>query len=141
MLTGRYRSRQHFTPEDFRQILPHFTAESLATSLPIVDGFTSVATKHKTTTSQVALAWIRARYPDSPIVPIPGAKHAKWVEENAGGAHIQLDEEDIKTLGEAMNGVDVVGDQFHATWAWLANKDCIPLSEWKGEYVSLNQLD
>ena len=131
MMTGQYKSVAEFAPTDFRQILPRFSNENFTANLHIQEQFESVAAKHNATTGQITLAWIRARHPD--FVSIPGSRDAKRVEENAGAAYLQLEEEDMSALNEVVEKAEVKGARYPASLDWLANRDTIPLSEWEGE--------
>lgn len=98
-LTGTLTPGQGFEPDDLRARHPRFTADMMAANQPIVAGLRRVAARHgeDVTPGQVALAWVLAQGPH--VVPVPGAKHERWVVENAGAADLRLTPEDLAELG------------------------------------------
>ncbi|MEU6991224.1 aldo/keto reductase [Streptomyces sp. NPDC046465] len=95
-LTGTLTPGQGFEPDDLRARHPRFTAEMMAANQSLVVGLRRVAERHGATPAQVALAWVLAqgRY----VVPIPGAKRARWAVENAGAAAVRLTERDLAEI-------------------------------------------
>ena len=81
---------------DFRSANPRFTAEAMAANAAIVDGVREVADRHGATPAQVALAWVLAQ--GRHVVPIPGTKRRRWLEENAAAAELVLDPADLADL-------------------------------------------
>ncbi|MFF5187123.1 aldo/keto reductase [Streptomyces sp. NPDC000345] len=94
-LTGTLTPGEGFEPDDMRARHPRFTAEMMAANQPIVAGLRRVAARHGegVTVAQVALAWVLAQGPH--VVPVPGAKQARWVAENAGAAGVRLTPQDL----------------------------------------------
>ena len=82
--------------DDFRSANPRFTPEAMAANAAIVDGVRAVAEQHGATPAQVALAWVLAQGPH--VVPIPGTKRRRWLEENAAAASLVLDAVDLADL-------------------------------------------
>ncbi|AHI01354.1 aldo/keto reductase [Kutzneria albida] len=96
-LTGRYTSAQDFTEGDFRQVgQPRFAEENLAKNLAIVEALKSLAADRGVTAGQLALAWVQHRGSD--VVPIPGTKRRKYLEENAAAAQLELSAEDLSAI-------------------------------------------
>jgi aryl-alcohol dehydrogenase-like predicted oxidoreductase len=96
-LTGAWRSAADLPPGDSRaQRFPRFSEENFARNLAIVDAVRELAAGKGCTPGQLALAWVLAQGPD--IVPIPGTKHLRYLEENLAAAAIQLDAEDLGWL-------------------------------------------
>ncbi len=83
-------------PKDFRSTLPRFTQEAVDANQAIVERVRTVADRHDATPAQIALAWVLAQGPH--IVPIPGTKHLRHLEENAAAAAIWLDAHDLSEL-------------------------------------------
>jgi aryl-alcohol dehydrogenase-like predicted oxidoreductase len=81
---------------DFRSANPRFTAQAIADNQKIVDGIAVIATRHNASPAQIALAWILAQGPN--IVPIPGTKRRKWLEENAAAVTIELTSQDLADI-------------------------------------------
>ncbi len=75
--------------DDFRSGNPRFTPEALAANQAIVDGVQAVADRLGATSAQVALAWLLAQ--GSHVVPIPGTKRRRWLEQNVAAADVVLD--------------------------------------------------
>lgn len=87
-LTGSIRSLDSFDDADFRRTNPRFTGENLRTNIQIVEQVDAVAAEVGAKPGQVALAWLLAQGHD--IVPIPGTRRVKNLEENVGAAEIGL---------------------------------------------------
>jgi aryl-alcohol dehydrogenase-like predicted oxidoreductase len=81
---------------DFRSANPRFTADAMAANAAIVDGVRAVAQRHDATPAQIALAWVLAQ--GRHVVPIPGTKRRRWLEENVAAVHIVLSPEDLVDL-------------------------------------------
>ncbi|MFE9999027.1 aldo/keto reductase [Streptomyces avermitilis] len=94
-LTGTLTPGEGFEPDDLRARHPRFTAEMMAANQPIVVGLRRIARRHgdEVTPAQVALAWLLAQGPH--VVPVPGAKRARWVAENAAAAGLRLTARDL----------------------------------------------
>lgn len=94
---------------DFRASNPRFVGEAGAANQAIVDATKAVAERHGVTAAQVALAWVSAQAGrlGLPIVPIPGTKRRKWLEENVAALDIELTEADLaelNPLGDQVRG-------------------------------------
>ncbi len=81
---------------DFRSANPRFTPEAMAANAAIVEGVRAVAERHEATPAQIALAWLLAQ--GRHVVPIPGTKRRRWLEENAASTRIRLSERDLADL-------------------------------------------
>ncbi len=81
---------------DFRSANPRFTAEAMSANAAIVDGVREVADRHGATPAQVALAWVLAQ--GRHVVPIPGTKRRRWLEENAAATSLELTDRDRADL-------------------------------------------
>ncbi len=95
-LTGRLDGRATFASGDFRSGLPRFTAAARAANEAIVDRVRAVAARLDAQPSQVALAWVLAQ--GEHVVPIPGTRRRRWLEENARAAHLTLGAGDLAEL-------------------------------------------
>jgi len=97
MLTGAYRTVSDLPEGDSRrQRFPRFNEEHLDRNLTLVDVVTELAGRKGCTTGQVAVAWVLAQGPD--IVPIPGTKRLRYLEENVAAAGVELDADDLAWL-------------------------------------------
>lgn len=95
-LTGRFRSAQDFGEGDFRNNDPRLNTENLEANLAIVEEVERIAAVHEVTPAQLALAWVLAQGDD--IVPIPGTKRIRRVEENIHAAAISLSDDELAVL-------------------------------------------
>jgi aryl-alcohol dehydrogenase-like predicted oxidoreductase len=100
LLTGRFRSRADFTPDDYRQFTPRFAEGAFEANLKLVERVADIAREKRCTPAQLALAWLLAKGSD--IVPIPGTKSRARLEENAGAASITLSADDVARLEAAL---------------------------------------
>ncbi|MBB5343312.1 aldo/keto reductase [Tunturibacter empetritectus] len=115
-LTGKIDAETKFDSTDFRNTVPRFSAENRKTNQALVDVIASFAEQKKATPAQIALAWLLAK--KTWIVPIPGTTKLSRLEENLGGATIELAAEDVQALEEASSQVKVEGARyspFHQT--------------------------
>ena len=97
-LTGGLRSLDDLEEGDFRRSQPRFQGQNLAANLAIVDRIEAIAAARGATPAQIALAWVLAQ--GDGIVPIPGTKRRRYLEENVAAAGIELTAEDISALDE-----------------------------------------
>jgi aryl-alcohol dehydrogenase-like predicted oxidoreductase len=91
-LTGSIRSVDDLEPGDYRRTSPRFQGENFGRNLRLVDEIRAIAALHHCTPPQLALAWLLEQGDD--IVPIPGTKHRRYLEENVGALAVQLTDED-----------------------------------------------
>jgi aryl-alcohol dehydrogenase-like predicted oxidoreductase len=95
-LTGRLDSSASFASGDFRSGLPRFADAARAKNEAIVDAVRAVAERRGAQPSQVALAWVLAQ--GDHVVPIPGTRRRRWLEENAAAANVVLAAADLAEL-------------------------------------------
>ena len=106
-LTGAIRSVDQLEEGDFRRFNPRFAGDNLESNIAIVEVVDSVAKSVGATPAQVALAWVYAQGAD--LVPIPGTKRRKYLEENVGALQVQLGADELAKL----NAVAApVGDRY-----------------------------
>jgi aryl-alcohol dehydrogenase-like predicted oxidoreductase len=98
-LTGAFRSLDELDGGDFRRSQPRFQGENLDANLAIVERVRTVAASRGVTPAQVALAWVHAQGED--VVPIPGTKRRRNLEENVAAVDVDLGAEEIALLEEA----------------------------------------
>jgi aryl-alcohol dehydrogenase-like predicted oxidoreductase len=98
--------------KDFRSTNPRFTGEAGRANLAIVQAVQRVAERRGVAASQVALAWVYAQSPrlGVPVVPIPGTKRVRWLEQNVAALDVQLTKEDLAELDPL--GAKVVGARY-----------------------------
>ena len=97
ILTGAVTSTADFADNDFRRTNPRFADDNFEHNLALVDVVKEVAEAHGCTPGQVALAWLYAQGED--VVPIPGTKRRRYLEENAAAVDVDLTDEDLARLG------------------------------------------
>jgi aryl-alcohol dehydrogenase-like predicted oxidoreductase len=111
-LTGKIDESTSFDPSDFRNTVPRFSPENRRANQAVVDLVTRIAAEKKATPAQIALAWILAQKPW--IVPIPGTTKIHRLEENLGGADVELTAEDLREIDEAASQIAIHGQRYGA---------------------------
>jgi aryl-alcohol dehydrogenase-like predicted oxidoreductase len=97
-LTGKLRSLDQLAEDDFRRFQPRLQGDNLEANIAIVERIDALAAEKDATPAQVALAWVHAQGED--VVPIPGTKRRRYLEESAGALDVELNEEDLAALDE-----------------------------------------
>ena len=97
-LTGQLKKFDDLAPDDYRRSSPRFQDENFQKNLALVQEVEAMAREKNCRPSQLALAWVLAQGGD--IVPIPGTKRRKYLEENAAAVDLQLSSEDVRRLNE-----------------------------------------
>ena len=120
LLTGKIDASTQFASTDFRAIVPRFSEDNRKANQSLVDVVTQFAQKKNVTPAQFALAWLLAKKPW--IVPIPGTTKLSRLEENLGGAAVELSAEDVSALEGASSAVEVKGDRYPATHQKLIDR-------------------
>jgi aryl-alcohol dehydrogenase-like predicted oxidoreductase len=95
-LTGSVRTLDGLAEDDFRRFQPRFQGDNLEANIAIVERIDEIAAAHDVTPAQVALAWVHAQGED--VVPIPGTKQRRYVEENVGALDVELTAEELAAL-------------------------------------------
>jgi aryl-alcohol dehydrogenase-like predicted oxidoreductase len=119
-LTGKITEETKFADNDFRNIVPRFTAENRKANQAVVDLVTRFAAEKKVTPAQVALAWILAQKPW--MVPIPGTTKLHRLEENIGAASVQLTADDLRQINNASSKIPVQGARYPENLQKLVNR-------------------
>ena len=95
-LTGTLKSRDDFDEDDFRRDSPRFSAENFGKNLELVSRVEAIAANKGFTAAQIALAWLLAQGDD--VVPIPGTKRVKYLEENVAALRVDLTPDEVAVL-------------------------------------------
>jgi len=111
-LTGQITSPEDFPEDDFRRFHPRFTGENFEKNIALVHEVEKMAGAKGCTTAQLALAWVLAQGDD--IVPIPGTKRRKYLDENIGAVDVKLSKEDLRRLDEILPPGAAAGERYHA---------------------------
>jgi aryl-alcohol dehydrogenase-like predicted oxidoreductase len=98
-LTGQFKSPDDLAEDDFRRHNPRFQGENFQRNLDLVERVREIAEEKGVTPGQLALAWVLAQGED--IVPIPGTKRVRYLEENAGATEVKLTPDDLARIDEA----------------------------------------
>ena len=109
-LTGRFKTPDDLPDGDFRKGSPRFTGENFTKNLKLVEIVEALAKRKGATASQLALAWVLAQGSD--VVPIPGTKRVRYLEENADAVHVELSPDDLGELDEAFGAEAVAGTRY-----------------------------
>jgi len=107
-LSGRFSSPDELDEGDFRRYGPRFTGENLRHNVSLAERVKELAAEKGITPGQLALAWVLHR--GEHIVPIPGTKHVSYLEENLAAAEIELSEEEVEAIAEAVPAA--AGDRY-----------------------------
>ncbi|HZY57101.1 MAG TPA: aldo/keto reductase [Rubrobacteraceae bacterium] len=110
-LTGQWKSIEDLPEDDVRRArFPRFQEENFHKNLELVERVRQIAAEKDVTPGQLALAWLLHQGDD--IVPIPGTKRRKYLEENAAAVDIKLTEEDLARIEEAMPRDSIAGERY-----------------------------
>ena len=125
-LTGAYRSPSDFEENDFRRNTPRFSEENFPKNLKVVDALSSIAKKKGCTPSQLTLAWLLAQGDD--IIPIPGTKKIKYLEENIDALKVTLNKEEEQEIRGLVEKAEVHGARYPEAMAGRLFADTPALS-------------
>ncbi len=109
-LTGAISKDTEFHKNDFRNIVPRFSAENREANRAVIDLLAEVAQRKNATPAQIALAWLLAQKPW--IVPIPGTTKLHRLEENLGAAAVELTADDLRQIDHAASKISVQGARY-----------------------------
>ncbi|GAA3890807.1 aldo/keto reductase [Sphingomonas limnosediminicola] len=111
-LTGQFKSPDDFPEDDYRRNHPRFQGENFEKNIALVREVEALAREKDCTTAQLALAWVLAKGDD--IVPIPGTKHRKYLDDNIGALEVKLSDEDLRRLDEILPPGAAAGERYAA---------------------------
>jgi aryl-alcohol dehydrogenase-like predicted oxidoreductase len=118
-LSGRFKRFEDLPEGDQRRNWPRFQGENFKKNLELAAKVAETAREKGCTPSQLALAWVLAQGED--IVPIPGTKHVKYLEENVGALKVKLDAEDLRRLEEVFPHGAAAGTRYPEHMMHLVN--------------------
>ena len=110
-LTGQILRFENLPEDDFRRVSPRFQGENFEKNLGLVEKVKEIANEKDVTPGQLALAWLRHQGED--IVPIPGTKRRKYLEENAAAVEVTLTEEDLRRIDEVAPKGVAAGERYN----------------------------
>lgn len=109
-LTGKVDETTTFASNDIRSRNPRFTQDAIRANRVVVGLLEQIASEKGATPAQIALAWLLAQRPW--IVPIPGSRKLERLDENNGAVKIQLNEQDLQDIADAMANITVIGNRY-----------------------------
>jgi len=111
LITGQYKSPDDFEPGDFRRMVPRYSKENFPNVLKLAENVKRIGEQYNATAGQVALAWLLAQGDD--VIPIPGTKKIKYLEENLAAVNVKLSPESIQEVRTIAEKADwVAGDRY-----------------------------
>jgi len=119
-LTGQFKSPDDFPDDDFRKFHPRFQGENFEKNIQLVHEVEAMAMEKGCTTAQLALAWVLAQGDD--IVPIPGTKRVRYLNENIGALDINLSPEDLDRLDRILPPGAAAGERYHSRGIETVNR-------------------
>jgi aryl-alcohol dehydrogenase-like predicted oxidoreductase len=109
-LTGQLKSPDDFAADDYRRNSPRFQGENFSKNLALVERVKSIAAGKGISAGQLALAWVLAQGDD--IVPIPGTKHRKYLEENIAATAVTINDADLAAIAKALPRGAASGERY-----------------------------
>lgn len=119
-LSGRFKSPADFPEDDFRKNHPRFQGENFEKNIKLVGEVEAMAREKGCTAAQLALAWVLAQGED--IVPIPGTKHIRYLDENIGALDVNLTSDELERLDEILPVGAAAGERYHARGMETVNR-------------------
>jgi aryl-alcohol dehydrogenase-like predicted oxidoreductase len=111
-LTGRFRKLEDLAQDDFRRHHPRFEGDNFQRNLQLAEAVRGMATQKNCTPAQLALAWVLAKGED--IVPIPGTKHIRYLEDNLNALQLSFTPDELHHLEEVFPPGAAAGERYHA---------------------------
>ena len=119
-LTGQFKRFEDLPADDYRRFSPRFQGENFQKNLELVRRVEAIAKEKSCTPAQLALAWVLAQGED--IVPIPGTKRRKYLEDNVGALNVQLTPQDLRRLDEVFPRGAAAGLRYPETMMKVVNQ-------------------
>lgn len=119
-LTGQIKRFEDFAPDDYRRHSPRFQGDNFARNLALVRRVEEIAARKGCTPSQLALAWVLSRDPH--VVPIPGTKRRRYLDENLGALDVDLTPADLAELESAFPKHAAAGERYPSAMMSSVNR-------------------
>ena len=119
-LTGQIKRFEDLAADDYRRFSPRFQGENFQKNLDLVRRVEEIAAEKKCKPSQLALVWVLAQGED--VVPIPGTKHRKYLEENVAALDVKLTEDDLRRIDEVIPHDAAAGSRYPEQMMQLVNQ-------------------
>lgn len=110
-LTGRFKKLEDLPEDDYRRFSPRFQGDNFQKNLDLVKRIEHIAKMKGCTTTQLALAWVLAQGED--VIPIPGTKRVKYLDENLEAAHIELTRGELDEIADLLPAGSTAGPRYH----------------------------
>ena len=111
-LTGTVTDPEQLGEQDLRKRMPRFQGDNFRKNCSLLKEFSLIAADNHCSMAQLALAWVLAQQ-DGTLVPIPGTKHVRYVEENAAAVDLKISAADLARAGAIINAGTVSGHRYH----------------------------
>jgi aryl-alcohol dehydrogenase-like predicted oxidoreductase len=118
-LTGSFQRVEDLPPDDWRRTNPRFSEGALRQNLKLADHVKTLAAAKGCTPAQLALAWVLSAGED--VVPIPGTKRVKYLEDNLGAANVKLSQDDLQTIDRLFPPGAAEGERYPAEMMQMLN--------------------
>ena len=118
-LTGAIQKLEDLDASDWRRTNPRFGEKALQANLKLAETVKELAGKKGSTPAQLALGWVLAQGKD--LIPIPGTKRVRYLEDNMGALSVKLTESDLKEIGVRLAQIEVVGERYAPDMMALVN--------------------
>jgi aryl-alcohol dehydrogenase-like predicted oxidoreductase len=109
-LTGAIQKLEDLDPTDWRRTNPRFGEKAIQENLKLASTVKEIAREKAVTPAQLALAWVMGQGKD--VIPIPGTKRLRYLEENMGALNVKLADADLKKINERVSQFQVVGERY-----------------------------
>jgi aryl-alcohol dehydrogenase-like predicted oxidoreductase len=119
-LTGQLKSHDDFAADDYRRTSPRFQGENFAKNLELVEKIKAIAERKGNTAGQLALAWVMSQGDD--IVPIPGTKRMKYLEENIAAQDVVISESEQAEIDDALPRGAASGERYPDAMMKIINR-------------------
>lgn len=119
-LTGKIQKVEDLDESDWRRTNPRFSEKALQANVNLVEAVKNLAAKKGCTPAQLALAWVLAQGDD--VVPIPGTKRVRYLEDNLGAVAVRLSEPELKEIEERLAEISIVGERYTPEMMALVNR-------------------
>jgi len=119
-LTGQFKKPEDLAPTDRRHVFPRFHKENFQKNVDLVEHIEAIAKAKNCTAGQIAIAWVLARGKD--MIPIPGTKRIKYLEENIAAMNVELTPEDMQRIEKVLPPGVFSGERYHEQAMQAINK-------------------
>jgi aryl-alcohol dehydrogenase-like predicted oxidoreductase len=119
-LTGAIQKLEDLDPSDYRRTHPRFGEKALQSNIKLADAVKELAAEKAVTPARLALAWVLSQGKD--IVPIPGTKRVRYLEDNMGALNVVLTEVDRRNIAARLAQIQVVGERYTPEFMALTDR-------------------